>query len=73
MCQETKPGSESREGTDAQENSSKGSNEGFRIIARHSWFLCNGLPWREGSRMGAVAQRMHTEGPEPSTSGDMQS
>lgn len=72
MCPETKPGSESREGADAQENSSKGSKEGFQITDRHASVP---LQWStlEGGEQDERSGPAHTEGPETSTSGDMQS
>lgn len=33
-----------------------GSQTGTVRLPDHSLFPCSGLPWREGSRMGAVAQ-----------------
>lgn len=72
MCQETKPSSKSREGADAQENSSKDSKEGFRITDRHASVP---LQWStlEGGKQDKCSGPEYTEGPETSTSGDMQS
>lgn len=78
MCRETQPGSESREGADAQENSNKGSHEGFRITDRHSPTSGSQsvpLQWStlDGGEQDGCSGPAHMEGPETSTSGDMQS